>query len=373
MAARPRKSGSKDLPSYLYRKNGGYLYNHPQATKSKFFPENQKSEAIRVAHKMNAYFASVKKQAVVDSLGKARPPHIKEALKLFSKDYLPRLQLKESTAKAYQYTLKRINADLGELRLDEVTQEVLSNYLLDNYTGDGYDKTRARLNHLYKFCISRGWVSTNLAAGTLPSIKTGKKTRPHDHESLLAIQAESPEWLQDMITVAMATLLRPDDLRNLKKEDVDMEKRTIKVAVGKTSNYKEAVYLEIYMDSLLFNAAEAIQRRLKSGLVSPYVFAYRPPDRANKDQVEKKKHWSYITKGKLSKTFREARNAAGVYDHLPVEQRPTFKEIRNFGAQMLRDNNYPEDFIQKLMGHKRFTTTQIYLDDGKPKYQKVEL
>lgn len=373
MAARPRKSGSKDLPSYLYRKGSGYLYDHPQAKKTKFYPGDQKAEAIRVAQKMNAYFASVKKQSVVDSLGRARPPEISEALKAFTKDYLPRLQLKETTAKAYQFTFKRVNADLGSLRLDEVNQETLSNYLLDNYIGDGYDKTRARLNHFYKFCISRGWVTSNLAQGTLPSIKTGKQTRPHTLEALQAIQEHSPEWLQDMITVAMATLLRPDDLRNLKKEDVDMEKGTIRVAVGKTTNYKEAVYLEIYMNSLMFNPAEAIQRRLKSGLVSPYVFAYRPHDRAKKDQVEKKKHWSYITKGKLSKTFREARNAAGVYDHLPVNQRPTFKEIRNFGAQMLRDHQYPEDFIQKLMGHKRFTTTQIYLDDGKPKYQKVEL
>lgn len=373
MAARPRKTGSKDLPSYLYRKGTGYLYDHPQAKKTKFFPGPQKEEAIRVAQKMNAYFLSVKKQEVAETLTAVRSPLFSDALKAFTKDYLPRLKLKESTTKAYQFTIKRLNADFGDRRVAEINQESLSNYLLENYTGDGYDKTRARLNHFYKFCISRGWAEKNLAEGALPSIKTGKKTRPHTLEGLQAIMNHSPSWLQDMITVAMATLLRPDDLRNMKKEDVDLEKGTIRVAVGKTTNYKEAVYLEIYTNSLLFNPMEAIQNRLKSGLVSPYVFAYRPHDRAKRDQIEKKKHWSYITKGKLSKTFREARNAAGVYDHLPVEQRPTFKEIRNFGAQMLRDNQFPEDFIQKLMGHKRFTTTQIYLDDGKPKYQKVQL
>lgn len=370
MAARPRKTGSKDLPQYLYRKGEGYLYKHPKAPKSKFIRERHK--AINFAISANKAMDNQLKSKAVKSLRYPNSPLISQLIARFENEYLPRLKLKATTLKARQSLLKRFHNDLGDKHLAEINQESLSKYLDNGFTGDGYVKARALMVHIYKYAMSKGWADNNLAQNTLTGEKSVKVTKPHTKEGFDAIYSEAVSWMQDMMIFGKCTLLRPDDLRNLKRSDVDMDKRTVKVAIRKTSNYKEAVFLEIYLDDLLPGAFEVVQRRMTNPIASPYLFCYKPK-RVSKAVLASKEHWSYITKGVASKAFRVARDKSGAYSELSVPERPTLKEIRNFGAQIYKEKGYPEAFIQKLMGHKDFTTTQIYLDDGQQRFDEVRL
>lgn len=369
-AARPKGRGNKDLPRYLSPKGAGFLYNHPKATKTKYF--QRKDSAIDYAIAANRAFENLATKESTLALQYPNSIKVNKLLSMFKSKYLPRLNHAEKTLKREHSLLTRFNNDLGEYILGQIDQVQLSQYLDNGFSGDGYIKARALFIHIYKYALSKGYSDVNLAQNTLTGVSKPKVTQPHNDTELRKVISVSPDWLQDMIIFAKATLLRPDDIRNLKKEDVDMAKRTVRVAVRKTKNYKEAIYLELFLEHLP-GAFEAIQRRMASPIISPYVFCYRPHERAKQAQIEAKKHWSFITKTKLSTAFKKARDISKAYVDLSVAERPTFKELRNFGAQQYKEQNYPEKFIQMLMGHKDFATTQIYLDDGKPEYQEVKL
>lgn len=372
MNARPRKRGTKDLPMYLTRDGNYWRYRHPKATRVARFPIAQKQRAIEFAREANRRFSKIQEGQALERFTGLVSPTVTEIINKFRRHYIPQLGVKPSTARGYDSQLRRLESDIGLMQFSAIDQRFLTNYLREGFKGNGYTKARGLLSHVYKYAISEGWVSQNYAAGTLTAKPEPKKTQPHTLEGLNEIIAVAEPWLRNAITIAMSTCLRPNDIRDLLSSNVDRDQRTIKVAVGKTTNYEKPVHLEIFFDDLLFDGWDAVSESLQSPIICPYLICYQPKRQSSK-QASAKPHWAYVTKGVLSKAFRDARDQSGAYEKLEVEQRPSFREIRNFGAQQLRNADYPESFIQKLLGHTKAETTQIYLDDGKPTFEQVRI
>ncbi|MGQ8920126.1 tyrosine-type recombinase/integrase [Pseudomonas lundensis] len=59
---------------------------------------------------------------------------------------------------------------------------------------------------------------------------------------------------------------------------------------------------------------------------------------------------------------QQARDAAHAYDHIPATERPTFHEIRTLGAWLYEQQNFPQEYIQALMGHADAKMTKHYQD-----------
>ena len=53
------------------------------------------------------------------------------------------------------------------------------------------------------------------------------------------------------------------------------------------------------------------------------------------------------------------------------DDHPTLHEIRSLGARLYEQRGYPKQLIQDLCGHKKPSTTEIYLDPDEPKYSKA--
>ncbi|OZY48507.1 integrase [Pseudomonas lundensis] len=64
----------------------------------------------------------------------------------------------------------------------------------------------------------------------------------------------------------------------------------------------------------------------------------------------------------LSNEFSKARDAAHAYDHISATERPTFHEIRALGAWLYEQQNFPQEYIQVLMGHADAKMTKHYQD-----------
>jgi integrase len=140
------------------------------------------------------------------------------------------------------------------------------------------------------------------------------------------------------------------------KSAADMEKNTLTVSPGKTQGYDNPVHLKITMGAAL---REVVGECLRSPLVSPYLIHYKPKAR-RREQIDAKDHWTSVTPDYLTKEFSKARDAAHAYDHVPAGERPTFHEIRALGAWLYEQQNFPQEYIQALMGHADEKMTKHY-------------
>ena len=68
--------------------------------------------------------------------------------------------------------------------------------------------------------------------------------------------------------------------------------------------------------------------------------------------------------------FSKARDAAHAYDHITATERPTSHEIRALGAWLYEQQNFPQEYIQALMGHAHAKMTKHYQDGHEEK--KIE-
>lgn len=57
-----------------------------------------------------------------------------------------------------------------------------------------------------------------------------------------------------------------------------------------------------------------------------------------------------------------ARDATGLYAHLPIEQRPSFHELLPLGEHLRERQGWTAQHIQRLRGHTQESTTKIYLE-----------
>ena len=81
-----------------------------------------------------------------------------------------------------------------------------------------------------------------------------------------------------------------------------------------------------------------------------------------REQIAAKDHCTSVTPNYLSNEFSKARDAAHAYDHIQATERPTFHGIRALGAWLYEQQNFPQEYIQALMGHAGAKMTKHYQD-----------
>jgi enterobacteria phage integrase len=98
--------------------------------------------------------------------------------------------------------------------------------------------------------------------------------------------------------------------------------------------------------------------RCRDDMLSPYLI-HRKPDRQNNQnyKAKEKKHYSQITVGYLTKTFASIRDKLDCFKNTPLEERPTFHEIRALGIKLYEDQGID---AQALAGHKSRVMTDKY-------------
>jgi integrase len=144
-----------------------------------------------------------------------------------------------------------------------------------------------------------------------------------------------------------AGLQRREDIVTWQKSAVDLERNTLTVSPGKTQGYDNPAHLRIVMSKAL---REVVLECMRSPVASPFLIHYRPMAR-NRDQIKTKEHWTSVTPNYLTNAFTKTRDEAHAYDQLPADERPTFHEIRALGSWLYEQQNFPQEYIQTLLGH----------------------
>jgi integrase len=360
MAPRPRTLKNRKLPPNLYPNGKYWRYRNP-VTGVMTSINRPVEEAIKLARAANLKIAAlvVDDGALLTLLTGDKLPTVSHVLKRFADEWLPEKGYAARTLEEIEFKLERYRLDLGEKMIGQVDVLAMAEYL-DQFSNNAYTKHRGLWVQIFSFAVAKGLAERNCAELTLVKKEAEKKRQRHTLAGLKAIidAVTTPPWLKRAIRLALASLQRREDIVTWLKSAVDMDKNTLTVSPGKTQGYDNPVHLKITMGAAL---REVIGECLRSPLVSPYLIHYKPKAR-RREQISAKDHWTSVTPDYLTKEFSKARDAAHAYDNVPAGERPTFHEIRALGAWLYEQQNFPQEYIQALLGHADEKMTKHYQD-----------
>lgn len=355
MSPRPRKRANKPLPDNLYPANGGksYQYRHPVTGKFHGLGVSR-AQAIAAAKELNAMLMP-DNDLVAKVLGHIT---IRQHAKWFIENIAPEREYKKSTLEMYQVQIRKLEASMGDVAVEEVSVQDLAQ-LLEKHSARTANQIRQVAVDLFRVAVSRGLRPDNPAEATLKrrEKKARKRLTQPEYD---AIHAGSPVWVQNAMDLALITLQRRSDVARMKFENIRDGK--LYVIQEKTEKY-DTGYLAIAVGPKL----EKVIKRCRDHLASPYL-VHRRPERKIKDRAGMD-HWTQVKPQMVTRAFAESRDESGLFDNVPETERPTFHEIRALGIKNLRDRGADP---QKLAGHATAKMTSNY-DSGHDEIRWVEV
>lgn len=365
MAPRKRLPKNKGLEPNLYpNAKGGttyFRYRHP-VTKEWFPMGVDKAAAQAAARQLNARLMDG--QDLVGSVMGTANQTMSKLIDRFRKEHLPTKKLAAGTLKIFEYRLGRIERDLGKDQVQSFDVEKCATYLDDNFERDAYVKHRGALVELFRFAIMKGlYRGDNPAEVTYAKSDYGKERQRLTVQQYQKIHEAAPEWLRCAMELSLITLQGRNEICGARF--VDLSDGIWRVVRQKTEK-NEWAHLEIEVTP----AIEAvIQRARRSGVVSPFII-HRKPER--KIKSEEKEHWTQVLPDLLSKTFKEVRDSAGLFDKMKPRERPTFHEIRALGAWLYEKQGFDRaGYVQQLMAHADEKMTEHYQSGHEKKWIRV--
>jgi integrase len=272
-------------------------------------------------------------------------------LDIFESKILPERKLSKSTQTFYRKRLAVIRKHFGSLDIPEIGVLCVSSFLIEQPACIS-NQYRQLLGNIFKHAVAMGYAVSNPAIITIPR-NHAKARQRMCLRGFYAIHAKSPRYLQNAMDLALQTLQRRNDICKIKLKDI--EGKYLKIIQSKTKKHGYSAYLKIEITKPLLDVIS----HCKDDILSPYLI-HRLPDRLHHQnlKLENREHLTQVLPDYLTKAFNKAREASGFYNHLPIEERPTFHEIRPLGAKLYKDAGIDP---QTLLGHTDKHMTDYYL------------
>ena len=365
MTPRPRKKGNTDLQDNVEPDKQGkttyYRYKFPNGDRRSLGKDKQR--AIKVAKALNEKLAQPDVVAAVGRLVGAHAVHTKKnppievVIEEFREHFLPTKWKKPRTLNEIRIKLNKY-LEMWSGQLIQSFETVQIARFLNTLTVDPYIKHRKLLEDLFGFAAHQGYITSNPVSLTLrkSDSQRQKKRLRHNWEAVETIYEASPIWMQNAIDIALSSLQRRGDITMLHRDDVDLEKNTIRILQNKTELYQNPIYIDIVMGPEL---RVVVLRCIKSDIPCPYLIHRRPFKSLGLAKTNKL-HPFAVSDKYLSDTFREIRDSTGVYDHLEPEQRPTFHDLRAIGEWLYEKAGYSKEYINALGGWSSDRTREKY-------------
>lgn len=339
-----RKRVGSDLPPNLYRPSdrAGFRYRGEEWETWKF-PE---SEAIAEAIRRNALRGN-------------NPNSVYRVIERY-KARLDRRGHAETTLDEKLRILNWYQDALGQFDWRGMTRLALRTRW-EKLKPHAWAKHRTLWVDLFRFAIAEGICNLNEAEMALPPTSAELERIRHRHtvDGYNTIYAAASEWLQIAMELATASLQDRSTLVRAKRVDVAGGRWVL--TRSKTDAH---LAIRIPPGSRL---AAAVQRALAHPVVGNYLVR-RPPQRRSQALDE----FTQVRGNLLSKAFAGAREKAGAYADLAIEQRPAFRDLRAFGSWLYLEAGYPIEYVQALMAHESKKTTAMYQAEHGIQYIEVE-
>ncbi len=198
----------------------------------------------------------------------------------------------------------------------------------------------ACLKHIFTKAIEWGIVKKNPGKKVKLLRERNTRLRYLGEKEIGRLYDACAEHLKPIVTVALNTGMRKEEILNLKREDLDFQSRIIYVLDTKNSERREIPMNDIVCRTLL-------AAREKTD--SPWVFCKKNGERY----------------GNVRKAFEGARKRAGIVDF-------RFHDLRHTFASHLVMAGVDLKTVQELLGHKSFEMTLRYAHLS-PEHKKAAL
>jgi hypothetical protein len=290
----------------------------------------------------------------------------------FWHEYVPRQDWSDRYRDEMRILRDRYMRELGRYTLLGVSRKVLQSL----WTGLGphaYHRHRVFWIHLFRYAMSQNrTIQQNEAEHTLTAPSRQRRRGRLTLEQFQAIREHAPRDLQIAMDVALYSLQRRGDLVRMLREDVDRsaEPWVLRVAPRKVRKLEVRLRIQAPAGSKLRGALEAALRLpAELGVVTPALLAHQP---RRQRQARERVHVYAWTEGALSRAFQAARDATGLWEDVPAEERPTFHSLRALGAWLYREAGFSEEQVQAIAGHQSSDMTRAYQDGHGEVWQDVE-
>jgi len=246
--------------------------------------------------------------------------------------------LSPKSIKSYLYGIKRlikfINKDLQKVTLKEISAFQYHMNSIEEYSWTTYNITTCAMRFFYRYTCRKKW--------TIERIPFGRREKfipvvlSHD-EVILMFQSAQYLKFKTMMITAYATGMRINEIRHLKKQDIDRERGVIRVRCGKGSKQREVPLSPILLKYLYHFW------RIEGKEMKEYLF------------FKKRNPSQPIDESWVQKNVRRACLKSG------INKKDTMHTFRHTFATHLLENGAKFIQIKKLLGHSCLKTTLKYV------------
>lgn len=357
--ARPRSPKNRGLPPNLHYdvSRGVYRYRNPISGKRTYLSRDRQ-QCIAAANKLNAMLIPADHDLVARVAGGGQS--WKQAVDRYLADVFPELELAPKTEKQYRAYLRKLrDCELATRAVADITVSDVVATLDDLTSGRRMRNVyRHQFIQVFRYTVELGWRDDNPAEVT--RIVNDKRQRERlTMYGYRAIYEQADPWLRVAMDLALQTLQRREDLVEIRYSDIQDGRLHVR-------QQKTGRKLRLAVGAELQRVIDAS----RDGKVCPYIIHHRPRRiRQKQHQAAERQHPMQVFPDKLTREFRNARNASGFYAR--SANPPTFHEIRSLGADRYRDQGWPEERIQSLLGHEDVDMTRAYLQGHEPPWEDV--
>lgn len=173
-------------------------------------------------------------------------------------------------------------------------------------------------------------------------------------DAYIAIFAKAPFAIQSAMELSLNSLQRRTDIHAWRFDQ--QRDGHAYVIQSKTRKHGPSAYLAIplalpcvHSESKCATLGEIVDS-CRDTILSLFLVHWKP----KRIKAGEKAHWTQLSPKQISDGFAEARDASGLFDSVPKEERPTFHELIALGAHLRLESGWTESQIQRLKGaHQR--------------------
>ena len=244
------------------------------------------------------------------------------------------------------------------------------NQFINRYHADASANVQNRkvsfLKKLFSYAVDESLMMDNPAARKKMRRVEEKKRKRLPFDIFIAMRNAAEPWLKTAMDLALQTTHARLEVSRI-KYSIREPKNGVCGCVW-LDEPENGIYGTLYIHRQKVQKKEASHVAIPIGgelkriiddsrdsVASPYV-VHRIPERNNKRSKEVS-HPTQVAPDYLSRSFSALRDKLGLCDHLPLDERPTFHEIRALAAHLFDSQGIDP---QGRMAHSDAKSTKIY-------------
>lgn len=378
MAARPRNREYRHLPDFLNFDKDRQRYILTLISGKRKTIGTDRAYAIAVAKEYNLRMrpnvavsleSIIREEGGINGEAKPLSEHLDRLMKRIIIDEKPA----QSTLADWNNDLVRVKEYFSDIAACDINLEHVNGFIARYHSASSANVQNRKvlfLKKIFSYAMDESLMFDNPATRKKMRRTDQKQRRRLSIDDYMRIRGAAAPWLRTAMDLALQTAQARLEVSRIKYSIKEPKEGlcgcvwlpceqngvfgTLYIHRQKVK-HKEASHVAIPIGQQLKEIIESS----RDNIASPYV-VHRLPNKRSNDISKEVKHPTQVAPDYLSRAFSTLRDHVGVGENLPMEQRPTFHEIRALAAHLFEKQGIDP---QARMAHSDAKSTKIYTQD----------